>query len=125
MPGQHHDHGADLRPLRAPGHVGEELQHVGAHRVVREVVLDTPDRLERQRLRQVGQMQLVAIDLAIRPGLLRILEDARHPDVHADLLSVLPRVAPHRQDRQLTILTRRGIEMLSRRRRRAPRPAKR
>ena len=41
-----------------PRHVGEELQHVGAHRVVGEVVLDAPDRLEPERLGEIGEPEL-------------------------------------------------------------------
>ena len=55
VPRQHHHHRAQLHALGAPRHVGEELQDVRAHRVVGEVVLDAPDRLEAERLGQVGQ----------------------------------------------------------------------
>ena len=34
---------AELYVRGAAGHVGEELQHVGTHRVVVEVMLDAPD----------------------------------------------------------------------------------
>ena len=71
--------------MRAAGHVGEELQHVGAHGVVGEVVLDAPDRLEAERLGQVGEAQLVAIDLEIAALEVRVLKDASHADVHASL----------------------------------------
>ena len=38
VPRQHHHHGAQPHVLGAAGHVGEELHHVGAHRVVGEMV---------------------------------------------------------------------------------------
>ena len=46
-----------MRSVRAR-HVGEELQHVGAHGVVGEVMLDAPHGFEAQRLGEVGQTQL-------------------------------------------------------------------
>src|SRR2546428_633510 len=94
VPRQHDHHRAELRLLRAAGHVGEELQHVGAHRVVGEMVLDTPYRLVAERLREIGQPQFVAIDLTIRAALLRILEHGRHSDVHAGLLAATERLRP-------------------------------
>ena len=53
--------------VRAAGHVGQELQHVRAHRVVGEVVLDAPDRVEAERLGEVGEAELVPVDLGVGP----------------------------------------------------------
>ena len=86
MPRQHHHHGPELGALGPPGHVGEELEHVRAHRVVGEVMLDAPDRLEPQRLDQVTEPQLLLIDFAIRTGVLGVLEQGGHPDVHDTVL---------------------------------------
>ena len=82
VPRQHHDHRAQPHMLRAAGHVGQELHHVGAHRVVGEMVLDRPDRFEAQRLGHVGQRQLVQVDLAVAERAAGVLEDCSHSDVH-------------------------------------------
>jgi hypothetical protein len=49
------------------------------------MVLDPPDRLEAERLGEVGESQLVGVDLAVGPRLARVLEDGRHSDVHGTL----------------------------------------
>ena len=74
VPGQHHDHRAELHVLGAPGHVRQELERVGHHRVAREVVLDRPDRVEPERFGQPGELQLVRVDLVVGPRR-RALED--------------------------------------------------
>src|SRR5439155_27321268 len=57
VPGEHDDHRAELDAPRPPRHVGEELEDVRAHRVVGEVVLDAPDRVEAERLSEVGKKE--------------------------------------------------------------------
>ena len=69
VPGQHDHHRAELDAVRAPGEVGQVLQHVGAHRVVGEVVLDAPQRLEAERLGEVAEPELVAVDVAVGAAL--------------------------------------------------------
>jgi hypothetical protein len=86
VPGQDDDHRAHLRGLRARGDPGEILQHVGAHRVVGEVMLDAPDRLEAERLGEIDEGQVVVVDGAVRPRVARVLKDDRRPDVHAPRL---------------------------------------
>jgi hypothetical protein len=49
------------------------------------VVLDAPDRLEAQRLGELGQSQLVLVDLAIAALLLGVLEHRRQANVHRRL----------------------------------------
>jgi len=74
----------ELHLRRAAGHVGQELQHVGAHRVVGEVVLDAPDRLVAEGLGQVGQGQVRRPHLLVRQRPSEALEDGRHADVHRE-----------------------------------------
>src|SRR5262249_39536346 len=83
VPRQHDHHRPELCALRAAGDVRQELQHVRTHGVVGEVVLHTPHGLEAERLGEIGQPQLVAIDVTVGAALLWILEDRRHSNVHA------------------------------------------
>ena len=82
VPGEHHHHRAELRALGPAGHVGQELDDVRAHRVVGEVVLDRPDRLETERLGELREPELVPVDLVVGEGVVRILEDGGVADVH-------------------------------------------
>src|SRR5262245_54306378 len=82
VPRQHHDHRAELDALRARGVPGQELEHVGAHRVLGEVVLDAPERLEAERFGEIAEAELVAVDVAIGAPVAHALEDHGHPDVH-------------------------------------------
>ena len=61
VPGQDADHAAQLQIGGAAGHVGEELEHVGAHGVVGEVVLHAPDGLETQGFGQLGKTEFVPV----------------------------------------------------------------
>src|SRR5205823_8974311 len=54
VPGADDHHRAELHAPRPSRHVGEELEDVRAHRVVGEVVLDAPDRVEAERLGEIG-----------------------------------------------------------------------
>jgi hypothetical protein len=85
VPREHDHHRAQARALGAAGHIGQKLQHVRAHRVIGEVMLDAPDRLEAERLGQVGQPELVAIDLAVGSRLAGVLEHGRQTNVHGKL----------------------------------------
>ena len=78
--------------LVRPGQPREELQRIGAERVVGEVVLDRPDRVEAERLGQLGQPQLVRVHLLVGQAQ-RILEDDRATDVHRE---PLPTISPRR-----------------------------
>src|SRR4030095_15384213 len=62
------------------------LQHVGAHRVAGEVVLDAPDRLESEPLGEPPEAELVRVDLEIRTRRIRALEDQPEPNVHGEVL---------------------------------------
>ena len=72
--------------LGAAGHVGQELEHIGAHRVVGEVVFDAPDRVEPERLGLAGQPELVGVDLVVGPRAPGVLEDDRQSNVHTPTL---------------------------------------
>ena len=50
VPGHDHGAGGELEARRAPGQPGQELHVVGAGRVVGEVVLGRPQRVEAERL---------------------------------------------------------------------------
>ena len=82
--------------LRAPGEVAQVLQHVGTHRVVGEVVLDAPQRLEAERLGEVAEAELVPVDVAVGAPLALPLEDDAHADVHVNLLRTRGRQCPAR-----------------------------
>src|SRR5690606_34891915 len=91
----------ELDPLGAARHVGEELHHVRAHRVVGEVVLHAPDRLEPERLGEPGEAEGVRVHLVVGPGPPRVLEDDRRSHVHGPTLRhhsppTAPRPATHR-----------------------------
>jgi hypothetical protein len=85
VPRQHDHHRAELDGARAAGEVRQVLQHVGTHRVVGEVVLDPPQRLEAEGLGQIREADLVPIDVAIGAALALSLEDDAHSDVHVRL----------------------------------------
>src|SRR5262249_7353276 len=82
VPGKYDHHRAKLDPVGAPGEVGQVLQHIRAHRVFREVVLDAPQRFEGERLGEIPEPQLVAVDVAVRAPLAGALKDHSHSDVH-------------------------------------------
>ena len=84
VPGQHDDHRAQGHPGGAPRHVGEELQHVGAHGVVGKVVLDAPDGVETQWLAQIGEPEIILVDVEIPACSARVLEDGGHADSHSN-----------------------------------------
>jgi len=46
VPGQHDDHRAQLDALGLGRHVGEELNWIWTHRVIVEVMLNRPNRIE-------------------------------------------------------------------------------
>jgi hypothetical protein len=50
------------------------------------MVLDAPQRIEAQRLREIAKMQIVAIDLAIVAGIGLALKDNRGSYVHGGFL---------------------------------------
>ena len=83
VPRQHDDHRSEQQRVALAGEVGEHLQHVGAHRVVGEVVLDAPDRLVAERLGDAAEPQLLLVHLEIAAALVGALEDDGESDVHA------------------------------------------
>ena len=87
VPRQHDDHRAEQQRVALAGEVGEHLQHVGAHRVGGEVVLDAPDRLEAEPFGHPAEAQLLLVHLQIAEPRVRGLEDDRESDVHGTLLS--------------------------------------
>src|SRR5262249_35341858 len=86
MPRQHHYHRAEERLLGAPGHVGEKLNRVGTHRVIIEMMLDRPDRIEAERLSHLSQANFILPDFAVGKFVFSILKNASVADVHRDLL---------------------------------------
>ena len=65
VPGEHHDHRADVDPLRATREVRQVLVRVGHHDVRRRVLLECPERVEPERLDEIGQVHLILEDLAV------------------------------------------------------------
>jgi len=82
VPRQHDDARPEFDAGRASRHVGQELQYIGAHRVVGEVMLDAPDGIEAERLGEFGQANFLAIDFRVRQGIVWILEQGGISDVH-------------------------------------------
>lgn len=82
MPGQDQDHGPELDPLGPAGHVGQQLGGVAGHSVGAEVMLDRPERIESERLDQIGQIELALQLLGVGDGV-RLVEgtglDSRRP----------------------------------------------
>ena len=89
VPRQDADHAAEFHVGRAPGHVGEKLEHVGAHGVVGEVVFDAPDGLETQGFCEICQAQFLAVHLVVAGELGGILEDGGGAYVHDHLVAVV------------------------------------
>ena len=106
VPRQHDHARSELYVRGAASHVGEELQHVGAHRVVVEVMLDAPDGIEAKLLDHLGEAQLVAINLGIGKCVVGILEYCAISNVHDEsllaespsLLTVIDRPSTEVQD---------------------------
>src|SRR5713226_2485649 len=85
VPWQDDDGGAECHILGASAEVGHQLNHVGAHRIAGEMVLDAPDGVEAERLGEVGQAAVVVVDLAIR-----LLTDVEHADRSSNFHSESP-----------------------------------
>ena len=83
VPRQHDDAGAEQDVRVLAGHVRQPLHRVGAHRVVVEVVLDRPQRLEAELDGEVAQPQLVLVHLVVAERVVRVLEGGVVTDVHA------------------------------------------
>ena len=85
VPRKDHRAGAEQDALRPRRHVGEEHGVVGAERVVTEVVLDRPQRVEAELVGQFAEADLlldhipVGDVVAVTPR----LEHHLHPDSHA------------------------------------------
>src|SRR5690606_254793 len=74
MPRQHDHRRAELHPLRPPGEIGERLGRRRRHRVAGEMMLERKDRVEAERLRQIGESIMLADHLGLRAT--RLLLDA-------------------------------------------------
>ena len=83
VPRQHDDTGAEQDVRVLAGHVRQPLHRVGAHRVVVEVVLDRPQRLEAELDGEVAQAQLVLVHRVVAERVVRVLEGGVVTDVHA------------------------------------------
>src|SRR5579863_10380017 len=86
MPGHHDHHRAKLNGLGASGVVGQELEHVGAHGVVVEMMLDAPDGIEDERLVEVAEPEVFEVDVAIRSDVVRILKNNSATNFHSEIL---------------------------------------
>ena len=86
VPRQHHDHRPEADPPGPRGHPAQELHDVGAHRVVGEVVLDRPHRIEAERLGELREPELVAIDLEVREPVPGVLEERGVACMHENCL---------------------------------------
>ncbi len=84
MPRQYNHHRAEFDLVGATSHIGKELENVRHHRVWREVVLDAPDGVESQRLGKIGKVEIILIDLIVRPLVAGVLHENRHPNFHND-----------------------------------------
>src|SRR5713101_5211081 len=73
-----------LGPAR---HVREKLEDIGHHRVIVEMMLDRPHRVEAERLRHLGKPYLIAIYLEVGKGIVRVLNSYAVTYVHGILLS--------------------------------------
>jgi hypothetical protein len=91
VPREHDHHRPDRDPRRARRDPREELQDVGTHRVVGEVVLDAPDGVEAERLGEVGQPELARVDVVVGAAIEGVLEEGRHADAHDAHSSRSPR----------------------------------
>ena len=63
-------------------HVGQKLKDIWAHCVVGEMVFNTPNRLEPERLRLESKVEIALIDGLIGNRFPWILEDDGHPNMH-------------------------------------------
>ena len=82
VPRQHHHHRSELHARRAAGHVRQELQRIRTHRVIGEVVLHRPHRVEAERFGQTREAHVLFVHFAIGRVSARILENRRHTHVH-------------------------------------------
>ena len=62
------------------------MQHVGAHRVVVEMMLDAPDGIEAERRIEVANMEIFGINFAIRSNIEGILENYSSTNFHLEIL---------------------------------------
>jgi hypothetical protein len=66
--------------------VGEELEDVRTHRIVREMVLHGPDGVKAERLSHVGKSQFLTVDFRVRKGMTGILKNGGVANMHDMLL---------------------------------------
>ena len=66
VPGQHHNHGCEIDTLRDPGDVAQILKWIRDHRVGREVVLDRPQRVEPNFVRDASDVDLLEEHFLVR-----------------------------------------------------------
>jgi len=64
--------------------VRQDLRRVGAHRVPVEVVLDAPDRIEAERLRELGEPHVELERVLVGGGLEVVLQHELEPDAHGE-----------------------------------------
>src|SRR5277367_5967393 len=86
MPRHDDHHRSKLYRLGAAGEVGQELQHVGAHRVVVEMMLDAPDGIESERFVEVADRQVFEINVAVRSHVVGILKNNSATNFHSEVL---------------------------------------
>ena len=71
-------------------HVGQELDDVGAHGVVGEMMFDAPDGVEAQFFGLECQGEIARIDLVIRGLAIRVLKDHPSTDMHINAPESVP-----------------------------------
>src|SRR6266849_5306759 len=79
VPRQHDDHRTEFHMLGPARHVRQKLENIGHHRVIIEMMLDRPYRVEAERLRHFGKPYLVAIYLEVGKGIVRVLNSYAVP----------------------------------------------
>ena len=82
VPGQHDDHGAQLGLLGPARHIGQKLNRVGTHSVIRKVVLDRPNRVKPQGFGHLRDPQFLTVDFGIGASVSRVLKYRGVTNVH-------------------------------------------
>ena len=85
VPRQHDHHRAEPDAPGPSRHVGQELNRIGDHLVVGEVMFGRPHGIEAQLLGQIAKLDLFLPDIAVRTRAVRVLERRGVADLHCVL----------------------------------------